>query len=269
MLKEVRRQFPTAQATIFVSLGTGYEPDKVSSGWIDMLGGWFPFRVFRAFTKQGDSTDAWNQMLDSEPATNKRDFYRFDVRYENGEPGLDDVNSMAYIAETAHQNAVSSGEMALLARKIRSELFVFELDINFPPKYSSGVYHCYGFVTCRLGAGTPELHEFLWQLKTSSAALYAMDSVLLDFSSLNLDTAGSALFRRRVLVKVYSRQQDFDITLREPAASGISSSPFTLERLCSQQKLYACFGTADHRKRCSTEDLPRPKKMQKRVKGLV
>ncbi|KAM3522459.1 hypothetical protein MY4038_008606 [Beauveria bassiana] len=248
-LKEAGLLFPTpTEPSIVVSLGTGSTSQKRSADGASLWDGLFPARLFRAFWRQSDSAAAWDQLLHHQKLDKRGDFFRFDIRFGADQPALDDVGSMREVARMAREIALASAEMRRLAKCFRANLFFLELDTGSPLIMRCGTYYCMGKLKCRLRAGS-ELRVFLTQLHRSSAVLKCQGRRLLAASS--GDGSFDAIhFEKDIAVEVPGLHHAFSITLEEESTPyNISGSPFTLDRLQKQQRLYAPFGTAYHRER--------------------
>ncbi|KAJ2977353.1 hypothetical protein NQ176_g4420 [Zarea fungicola] len=249
-LKEAGALYPTStEPSIIVSLGTGSSGEKRSTNGASLWHGLFPARLFRAFWRQSDCAAAWDQLLSHQKLDKRGDFFRFDIRFGEDQPALDDVGSMREVARMACESALASAEMSRLAKYLRAALFFLELDVGFPLIMRCGTYHCTGKLKCRLRAGSEELHVFLTQLHHSTAIFKCQGQTLLTMSSGREGSFDMTQFEKEVALEVPSLQHAFAITLdEESTSSSISGSPFTLDRLQKQQHLYAPFGTAYHRK---------------------
>jgi hypothetical protein len=162
---------------------------------------------------------------------------------------------MIEVAQMAREVTLESSAIEDLAKRIRAELFVFELERSKLPEFHNGYFHCVGFVQCRLRAGTEELDVFARQLQESGAYFRYQDLVAKRpmQDSKNWDTDGN--FCMKVSLKLRDETKEFHVDLQDYHSTSypISGSPFTLERLIIQQQMDARFGTSDHRKRSRTE----------------
>ena len=231
-----------------MSLGTGSIGEKRNSASLwDSL---FPARLFRAFWRQSDSAAAWDKLLRHQKLDKRGDLFRFDIRFGDDQPALDDVGSMQEVAEIAREIALASTEMRRLAKCFRANLFFLELDSGFPLIMRNGTYYCTGMLKCRLRAGSEELRVFLTQLLNSSAVFKCQGQQAPIVARGRDGIFDATHFEKEVALEVPSLQQMFAITVEEDStSSNISGSPFTLARLQKQQHLYAPFGTAYHRPR--------------------
>jgi hypothetical protein len=203
---------------------------------------WFPLRLFQA----------WKINQVKQPHVNEREgFFRFDVKFKKM-PALDEVRGMEETGRLAREAALASPLVRDLARRLRAELFFFELDSSGFPQFRNRTYHCVGNIYCRLGTRTRALGGLLEELSRLSALFRCQGGpVRCDFSGPGCrDEYGR--FRKGITLRVRSCQEPFDIRLEDGEGSEtykISGSPFSLDRLVRQQKLNAYFGTADHRTR--------------------
>ncbi|KAM3560564.1 hypothetical protein ARSEF4850_003607 [Beauveria asiatica] len=250
-LKEAGSLFPApTEPSVVVSLGTGSTSQKRSADATSLWDGLFPARLFRAFWRQGDSAAAWDQLLRHQKLDKRGDFFRFDIRFGVDQPALDDVGSMREVARMAREIALASTEMRRLAKCLRANLFFLELDTGSPLVMRCGTYCCLGKLKCRLRAGSEELRVLLTQLRRSSAVFKCHEQELLAASGGGDGSPDAVQFAKDIAIEVPGLHHAFSITLAEESApSNISGSPFTLDRLQKQQRLYAPFGTSYHRER--------------------
>lgn len=242
--------------SIVASLGTGSTEhrengtSRFAAAWEDS----YPARLIRASLKHGDSDAAWKGLVTRRPAQRQAAYVRFDIRLDEAPSALDDVDNMDLVAQIARDTALNSRQVALLARCIRAELFVFELDATRPPRLKGGAYRCIGHIYCRLRAGTVKFATFMRQLAQRSAVFQCQGRPLPSGSAFLLPASGTAddddaNFCQTVVFQVSSRHALCRIALQEAPSSvcDISGSPFTLDGLVKQQKLDAAFGRDDHR----------------------
>ena len=98
-------------------------------------------------------------------AEKREGFFRFDVQFDKESPPLDEVRQIDEIGRLACEAALNSLATKELTRKIRAELFIFELHPLRPLQLVHGNYECVGNIICRLGARTSELQVLLRQLR--------------------------------------------------------------------------------------------------------
>jgi hypothetical protein len=262
-IRETAALFPAApEPSLVLSLGTGSTQPETDAGseptttsepapvwstmWATAWGKSFPSRLFRAFWKQGDADAAWKHLLRQPPTRERGGYFRFDLRFGSASPALDDVRSMAEVAERARETAIQSPDLPRLAGQLRAELFVFELD-SLPHRLRNGAYQCSGHLVCRLPPGTAAYETFMNQLAQCSASFQCQERILPGRFPAPGAMIGEGRFHQPITIQVPTRQDEFHITLHEgPSACGISGSPFTLARLVRQQNLDAAFGRADH-----------------------
>lgn len=252
-----------------VSLGTGStrpsqnHNNEVRAAWKDS----FAARLFRAFWKQGDSSAAWKQLLGHQKVGGRREFFRFDIEFQTKPPALDDVDRMSEVGRIAREAVLGSSAMEQLAKRIRAELFIFELDFTQAPRFVAGVYECVGHILCRLRTGTAESDEFMHQLFQTSASFSCQGRTLPDSFRGHNTVNNGGNFRQAVKFHVPSRQHHFEVTLQEGSSSvcNISGSPFTLEWLIEQQNMSACFGTSHHRKRTYVDNVTTQSRKRRRL----
>ncbi|KAL6406357.1 hypothetical protein AUP68_09147 [Ilyonectria robusta] len=215
-----------AERIIAVSLGTGSARES---------------RLYRAFCRQM-SGHRETERQDSSPS-----LFRLDIEFDGKQPALDDVNQTDEIVRIAHETALGSSAIRDLAREMRAEYFLFELDHCRPPQFVNGVYDCVGYISCRLRAGDPSFTAFMQQLTDNNAFLQCGRRVL----SAGFQSPSCGNFYLEVKFHVPTRQGSFEIMLQDGPGNpcNISGSPFTLERLMRQQKLEPWFGTSPHWKR--------------------
>lgn len=264
-MAETSELFPTSpEPSILVSLGTGSGSTSRNSRKYLFGKNSFPYRVYGAFCKQGESASVWESLVEQIRVRARGQCFRFDVDLGDWQPALDDVNCMETMARMARESALGSTEMARLAKSLRAELFVFELDPSHLPELVSGVYQCTGYVVCRLRADTPEFGIFMHQLKSASAILRCQRRSLLEFQAQMINAEDGRNFYHEVHFQVSSRQHEINITLQEgEIISNIGGSPSTIEQLCRQQQLETCFGTDDHRKRSHGDGLNLRRKLRR------
>ncbi len=248
-INEVATLFPTTpRPSIVLSLGTGSSESNSSTSPEDVsrLKQSFPARLFRAFWRTGDSNAAWNGLLHCREVQSWEQYYRLDLSFGDGQPALDDVDSMRRLAEMAREVACRSTEIEHLAKCIRAELFIFELDPARQPRLRNGVYHCFGFIRCRLGADTDEYREFMQQLTKRSASFRCEDQTL--NCNFLAQSTNRLEFRYPITFLLPSRDTTCHIALQEGSSSicKISGSPFTIDWLIEQQQLANRFGREDH-----------------------
>lgn len=184
-------------------------------------------------------------------------YFRFDVDLGARGPALDNLTEMDRIGKMARETIWNSSALEKLVYRLRAELFIFELDDARPFQRVNGTYECVGHIQCRLRAKTPEFEALMSQLDQGSAVFrfrrWVLQGSFQDRSSVRHD----GNFFKRVRFQIRSREEPFSIALEEGPGTTcqISGSPFTLQRLLSQQSLEAWFGTPDHqpRKRKNTE----------------
>lgn len=250
-IKEAAALFPTApEPSVVVSLGTGSaSPAGPDSRTAALWEGTFPARLYRAFWKQGDSSAAWGHVVSRQDAQAKGEYFRFDVQFDGEPPALDDARAMGRVAHLARDTALGSPEVERLARCLRAELFVFELDGSWQPRLRNGAYRCEGHIYCRLRAGTEEFEALMRQLAQRSASFQCQGKRLQWCIPPTHQLCDLSNFRLPVVFHVANRQAPCRITLQEGPADdtcNISGSPFTLERLMAQQQFGASFGREDH-----------------------
>ncbi|KJZ67932.1 hypothetical protein HIM_12679 [Hirsutella minnesotensis 3608] len=246
---------------IIVSLGTGFSELRSGGSFVD--------RLKAAFCILSDSRLKWEQLLSHENAGQRGEFYRFDIDFEGSAPSLDDVAKMDEVSKIAREAIKKSDTISTLANHLRAALFFFELDDGRLPQFAGGSFSCEGRVKCRLELGSAAFTAFRQQLqKVPSSFWIGERSFPIDFQTQEGQISRGE-FSLPIRFRVSNRDEPFDILFDEGKGRQyrISGSPFTLQALIKMQKLEACFGTADHRKRTLNEhqDL-RPKKRRRRVR---
>lgn len=252
-IQETADLFPlTPKPSIVVSLSTG---SKRSSSSPDttrrILGDTFVPRILRAFMR-GDSQRIWKQFVSTQQNQEDCEFFRFDIEFEDNQPGLDSVENIESLGRTARESIVGSRELKRLAYCIRAQLFYFELDGL--PKFRNGAYECSGRLLCRLSEsiGYDALMTRLNGAATFTIAEKTIPAVCIGKS-----------FYKRVHFRMPTRNSPFSIKLlHESEECHISGSPFTIDWLVKAQKLDACFGTSDYRKRKAVDDLSPSKRLK-------
>lgn len=259
-VKEASALFPAAgKPSIVASFGTGFERRRHDSG------ARFPVRLFQAACKQ---------MVQRQEVDERGEVFRFDVEFDGRQPPLDDVSHMDETARLAREATLGSAAMQQLARRIRAELFLFELDPARPPRFANGAYDCFGRISCRLRAGTVGLAAFMGQLHRSGA-LFRCHGRSLPSSFRDGDgIAPDGNFCQEVTFHVAGRRDPFDIQLCEApgdpdtTACNIGGSPFTVDWLTRQQGLEAWFGArSDHRKRPRLDVAGVPRVKRRKLSG--
>lgn len=268
-LEEAAALFPDApEPSLVTSIGTGSTRGKCHRNtrkwiwwprkWTESLASSYPIRILQACRKVWDSGNhQWEERVNYQKASDRRDFFRFDVDFQSRPPALDNVDSMDESARITREAALESSSMKQLGQCFRAEMFIFELDPSLPPHFVGGVFECVGHILCKLRAGTVEFEAFMYQLHHDSALFRCQGrKIRTAFRGQDgRDIDGN--FRLKVAFYLPSRQHQLKISLEEgtpPSICSISGSPFTLDSLMRKQNIDATFGTKDHRKRVATED---------------
>jgi hypothetical protein len=141
---------------------------------------------------------------------------------------------MVHIANVVRQTALGSPNVKGLAKRLRAELFILELDLTQPPRLKNGTFSCACYITCRLRAGTIEFDAFMHQLRQSQATIRFQDRTISNTFDSNYETPDN--YRLKLNFSVLSREDEFDVGLIETGSdtNHISGSPFTLGRLIKQ-----------------------------------
>ncbi|KAI5465163.1 hypothetical protein BGZ63DRAFT_350184 [Mariannaea sp. PMI_226] len=234
-IKEASALFPTAgKPSIVVSLGTGFGRPRYNPN------AWYPARLIQAVCKQPEQPQALDE---------GGEVFRFDLEFHGQQPSLDDVSHISETAALARKATMGSALIQRLARRIRAELFLFELDPAQPPRYANGSYDCVGHISCRLRAGTPEFLLFMEQLH-QSGAFFRCDGqdVLSSFRQCDM-VQWEGNFRQEITFHLANREDRFEVLLCEESgisdsACNIGGSPFTVDRLTEQQGLEPWFGAS-------------------------
>lgn len=250
------------QRTLVVSLGTGSvrESDDTRDNE-SSLSSSFPARLYRVFCKQmAGHCEARGQ-------DNCPNIHRLNIEFDGKQPPLDDVKQSGEIARMVRETALSTPAITALARELRAEQFLFELDPSRPPQYINGIYECFGYISCRLRAGDPALKVFMQQLIDNHAFWQCGRRVLPAEFQCDGGMNGYGNFYQEVAFHMPNRQGLFKILLQDGPGKpcNISGSPFTLERLMRQQKLEPWFGTPCNSKRRQLDTSNRFQKKQRRV----
>lgn len=230
-IRETAVLFPEApEPSLVVSLGTGSAHPETGvesepTMWATVWGKSFPSRLFRAFWKQGDADAAWKQLLRQPPTRGLGAYFRFDLRFGPASPALNDVRSMAEVAQRARETALESRDLPRLASQLRAELFIFELD-GLPRRLRSGAYQCTGHLACRLPTGTAAHEAFMLQLAQHSASFQCQERVLSSRFPVDGVARCASDFHQTVAIQVPTRHDEFHIVLRE-GSSRLLAEPTT------------------------------------------
>lgn len=263
-LKEAAAIFPdTPEPSIVVSCGTGSEGESIQdetrrrTWWESWYQNTCLARLAGAIRMHWDSSKCWKQLVSHQKAGGRGEFFRLDVEFQSRLPPLDSIDNSGEVARIASEAALGSAAMKQLAKCLRAELFLFELDPSSPPRFASGVYKCVGQIICRLRAGTVEFETFMYQLRETSASFRCQGrtrpGIFQGSDIMNAD----GNFCQKMTIYLPSRQHPLEISLQEespPSTHHISGSPFTLDSLINQQKIHCSFGAEDHRKPITTAD---------------
>jgi hypothetical protein len=260
-----------------VSLGTGKAPDHdpemygSSSWWRDL---WF-FRLCRALWSSIDSQEngdsirrkmAKNHKEDPGKMRRRGEYFRFNIEFRTQQPRLDDSSKIPEMKILAQEAMLHSKQLDRLAHCIIAELFVFELELDNPPRKENGRYSCTGYILCCHRAGSSAFDALLERLTKSSAKFLfrgrALPGSIRDRASLARD----GNFRKRVCFDVTSKEDLVSLHLWEGGAESynISGSPFSVDWLMEAQGLGRPFGRQDGMKRKRKDnDKGLPRKRQR------
>ncbi|KAI1856697.1 uncharacterized protein JN550_013691 [Neoarthrinium moseri] len=274
-VREVAALFPDAsEPGLVVSLGTGSSTPSnppPATNERHFLRDSFPARVYRAFWSSGDSKRAWQQLVDHTKDDPSNVLFRFDVEYDGRPPALDSVAEMEHIGRLARETIQDSPMLSKLVHRIRAELFVFELDPLHGARFRNGEIECSGRIICRLRASNDGLRAFVSQFIDRSAFFRIGNRTVSISSRSNSGSSENnmAPFTMNVRFAVANRNEPFAIRLCEDDDQGchISGSPFTLEKLFTQQHLGAYFGSPNHKKRSNTSEQERRGKKHRRTEA--
>lgn len=198
-------------------------------------------RVFGAFMSQNDSNREFERVR--QQAADGASFFRLDFEHDGPQPALDDITDLKGRQAWAEEAAARSPTVDALALCVRAQRLYFELDSE--PLYTDGRYACSGRILCDLDVGTPAQTLLLDGLNQGQAHL------LLDGQRVAGDCAGrddacehGSVVVQNVTFSVDTKQMQFSIDMREGSdkSSGISGSPFTIDRLLRAQGLDDFFG---------------------------
>ena len=149
-LWELRKIWPTSsKPAVVVSIGTGSgtsPPICKDLPHNRIFYDGFLARAYRAFMSSPslDGQSSWLALLNRLDETEKDDYYRLNLNFNDTEPLMDDVGQMPALQHQVHVQYATSIQRILALWASR---FFFELDKR--PRYSCGYYVCSGMILCR------------------------------------------------------------------------------------------------------------------------
>lgn len=190
-------------------------------------------------------------------------YHRLDVEFEQEIPRLDDTESMSELKSKVQDDQTISDAIDRISLCLVASLFYFELESI--PERINGKSVGRGHIQCSIRRHHPGFSLLLDRLSSCSAVFYLDDDPIPgkvgDGSFLGAD----GNFRKQVELNVRDR---VTISLRQGNSEpyNISGSPFTIERLILAQGLDAHLGTANHRKRKSSESYTLREEKRRRIR---
>jgi hypothetical protein len=247
---EIEAIAPLTEEPLIVSVGTGSVeeldvPDTSAPrrGWKDS----FIPRHYRAYVESMNSNRQGQDFNNQRRLASGENYYRFDVKWEGREPGLDQVCQMPLVKAKAEEQFSNSKEMDVLADRFKASLFQFELEAE--PRKRGGEQLGTGHILCDLKRNHPAYGALLDQLSQGKARFYVDGNLIPgrigDRSFLNLDGD----FRKRVEFESVTGKLSISLKISGRQPQDISGSPFSIEKRIEAQSLNAYFGQASHRKR--------------------
>lgn len=198
-------------------------------------------RVFGAFMSQNDSNREFERVR--QQAADGANFFRLDFEHDGPQPALDDVADLKGRQAWAEEAAARSPTVDALALSVRAQHFYLELDSE--PLYTDGRYACSGRIMCDIDLGTSAQMLLLDCLNRGEAQLL-LDGQPVVGGCVGRDAGehGSSVVVQNVTFSVDTKQTKFSFDMREGSdkSSGISGSPFTIDRLVQAQGLDDYFG---------------------------
>ncbi|KAA8642588.1 patatin-like phospholipase family protein [Aspergillus tanneri] len=147
-LSEAKHLWPNvADPDVVVTLGTGSETasPKASRFRNALVDGWIP-RVYRSWKTSFNGHVTWKEV---EMRLGKEDgYFRFDEFLPYGLPAMDSTDCMDLLSDQTRMQCGEDHEEAALA--LLTACLYFQL--NGPPDYQTGLYHCTGTIRCRAPA---------------------------------------------------------------------------------------------------------------------
>lgn len=198
---------------------------RIRNRWLPRLCRTFSFRMLERPVKQALSSWSW--------------YHRMDVDMGGDEPSLDDFSSIPALKQRVDSDHTLRLPLKHIAHCAIASLFYFEL--ASPPSRYEGPYKGHGHIRCSLDSTEPALRLLLTRLLATRSSFY------LDQKPLG---CGSCLSNGGFELKVnLALSGDFSVFLRQADGKPchISGSPFSVSRLAVAQKMFAPFGTAEHR----------------------
>jgi hypothetical protein len=238
--------WPEKQGLDFgISIGTGTRKVPITSS----LGHQSPVkqgcasRMFNAFLERIDGQREWWRFRNSLCPTIRKRIYRLNIPLTK-EPSIDDISSIpALQKQTEDYLGTISGHLTDIMDSIYASMFYFELDSV--PEYIDGIYHCHGFVLCRLNLTQKGLlHLYHWLVTGSAFFLINGRPV----ACARLIPKGTPSFRCRIQFTVPDLEEQLGISIRGVTSkpSIISGLPQSILALIENQVMDAPFGRVGH-----------------------
>ena len=263
---EARHLYPNCQLDMLVSAGTGTTSKTASlktqtefreEGWspvspsgfspVSPSGFWnhrFFARIYRSFMNSIDGEKTWSQFYNYLPQDADR-YSRLNIEL-NKEPELDDTAIMPELAQLTIDR-LSKSVLHAVQEYIYATCFYFELDELPTPDLDTGGFNCCGKIFCRYGTDSPTYLTLVNYLSESQGSFLVSGRAIVDSNStteLEIIT-GQYTFSRWLKFYTKSMEDEFNILLLcspDSRPVNISGSPFTVDRLISQQGLDLPFG---------------------------
>ena len=242
---------PTGPAGSPVS-PTGPSPVSPSGFWNNR----FLARIYRSFMNSMDGERTWSQFYNYLPQDADR-YIRLNIEL-NKEPELDDTTMMRELAQLTI-DGLSKSVLHAVREYIYATCFYFELDKLPILDQDTGGFDCSRKIYCRYGTDSPTYIALVNYLSEGRASFLVSGRAIVD-STTELDIAtGLYMFSKWLRFYVKSLDDEFSILLlcsQDSRPVNISGSPFSVNRLISQQGLDLAFGAWNLRRKLSrTSDL--------------
>lgn len=261
---EARYLYPNCQLDMLVSAGTGtasfktrseFASDYIPTGSpVSPSGFWnhrFLARIYRSFMNSMDGEKTWSQFFNYLPQDADR-YIRLNIELTK-EPELDDTAMMPDLAQ-ATIDGLSKSVLCAVREYIYATCFYFELDeLPILDKDKTG-FNCSGKIYCRYGTDDATYITLVKYLSEDLASfLVSGRAIIHSTTELNIAT-GQYMFCRLLRFYIQSLEDEFSILLLCSPNSrpvNISGSPFSVNRLISQQGLDEAFGVWNLKRKLS------------------
>lgn len=247
---EIEAIAPLTEEPLIVSVGTGTAEENDVPDTSAPRGGWKDnclVRNFRAYKQSMNGKRLGQDFNNQRRLASKETYFRFDVKFDGGEPPLDQVSEMPRIEAKAHEQFSHCEEVDVLADWLVASQFQFELEAK--PKKVGGQYFGAGHILCDLKRNHPAYKPLLDRLSGCMAGFYVNGELtsgrIGDRSFVDMD----GNFRKRVEFKGVNGKLSISLEIGVYGRQDISGSPFSIEKRIKAQGLDAYFGQASHRKR--------------------